>query len=312
MAPPPASLTQAGLGSTSSNSTNHTTAGPLFKPRVEESRTSRLDEQQNLMKLKHVNSLMANYNGNPAGLYAESLQAQHNMRVPNPAAPGTQFNNQYGLLNGGLPGFSFPTAPGSLNSAWAAIQAQLAGAAQVENNKDLLAAAQAGLVAQAAAQQKNQHGLMGHGSPTAPGQPSYPSNLPVTSFGPISGATKSPMMGDMFNGIIDQPTLKMNLEKNMMHSILLKGQFNSPSRRSPHEKSMIEWEEEFSNPDTMSPSPTQLIGWSSFLMNKPQFFNTHFIVVDQFFFSRFVLYNLHSSNNKNFASKTTDSVKKQS
>lgn len=221
-------------GTSSSTSSINPTPGPLFKNRTEETRTSRLDEQQ-MMKLKHVSGLMANYSANPGALYAEGLQPgpQHNMRVTSQAAAAqaAQFNSQFGLLGNTLPSFPFQNPSGaSLNSAWAAIQAQ------VENNKGLLAAA-AQAAQQAAAQQQAEknHGLMGHSSPNGP---SYPSSLPVTSFGPISGATKS-MGQDMFN-TIDQPMLKMNLEKNMMHSILLKGQFNSPSRRSPSEKAMIE------------------------------------------------------------------------
>merc|ERR1711892_1166037 len=113
------------------------------------------------------------------------------------AAQAAQFNSQFGLLGNTLPSFPFQNPSGaSLNSAWAAIQAQ------VENNKGLLAAA-----AQAAQQAEKNHGLMSHSSPNGP---PYPSSLPVTSFGPISGATKS-MGQDMFNAM-DQPMLKMNLE----------------------------------------------------------------------------------------------------
>ena len=226
---------------TSSNSSGSMTqAGPLFKNRNEENQrtTQRLEDQQ-MMKLKHVSGLMANaYNTPAAAMYPNGLPAppppeSHNMRVTNPAA---QFNNQFGLLGNGIPGFPFPQTSNSLQSTWAAIQAQ------VESNKGLLAAAQA--AAQQAAQQaavqqhqqeKSQHhaGLMGQQSST------YPPSLPVTSFGPISGAAKT-IGQDMFNTMDQSSMLKMNLEKNMMQSILLKSQFNSPTRRSPPEKAMIE------------------------------------------------------------------------
>ena len=173
------------------------------------------------------------------------------LRVP-PAPTTHQFGQQYGAALAGLPGMlPFPNGAAGVanNQAWlAAFQAQ---AAQVESNKGLLAAA-AQHAAQHAAQQQQQqqqqqqhekqathHPLMGHGSPPNP-HPSYPPNLPVASFGPVSGAGKG-MIGDMFNGSESSPSmLKMNLEKNMMHSILFKGPLNSSSRRSPPEKAMIE------------------------------------------------------------------------